>query len=74
VTRDEAIRAELRRVAEAADIHQPHLAHIRHLAVHRLRNAHEDLPGFDTAYDDERAGDLMFGAVPTVRADLPAAA
>jgi hypothetical protein len=74
VTRAEAIRVEVHRVAEAAVANQPHLAHIRHLAVHRLRNAHEDHPQFDTTFDDERAGERMFGAVTTVRAELPAAA
>ncbi len=57
MTRDEAITAEVHRYATAAADHQTHLAHVRLLALRRLRD-----PGHDAArIDTDSAGDRMFG-------------
>ncbi len=58
MTRAEAITAEVRRVAAAAADHQPHLAHVRLLALRRLRSA---APYDAAGLADETDGDRMFG-------------
>lgn len=73
MTRDEAIRTEVRRMAQAAASGQTHLAHIRHLAVLRLRG-HGFVP-YDAEYlADRSASYRMLGDDhPTRTADLVAA-
>lgn len=68
MTREQAIIAEVRRVAAAAANHQPHLAHIRVRALERLRGVEGcTYPATWDTDVDERAGDRMFGDDHTIR-------
>lgn len=58
MTRTEAVAVELDRYVDAAANHNSRLAHIRLLALRRLRGLN---PHDRWQEDDELAGDRMFG-------------